>query len=345
MIFTRTYLNEVKEIADKLDEEQITRAVDILANLQGRLFILGVGGSAANASHAVNDFRKITGIEAYAPTDNVAELTARTNDDGWQTVFFNWLTISKFTSQDVLLVLSVGGGKANVSENLIRALTLAFEKKAKIISIVGRSDGYAAKVSNVCILIPNVNDGRVTPHTESFQAVVWHLLVNHPKLKDKKDKAVFLDRDGTLNKLIYGRPPYSLEELVIFPDVQPALRRLKDAGFKLIVVTNQPDVGRELITKESAFSIINAVEGNLPIDRTYVCFHDDKDNCDCRKPKPGMILNAAKDFDIDLKKSYMVGDSQKDIDAGKAAGCRKMFWAGEPFILEKTVDNILEDSK
>ena len=342
--FTLKYLNEIVKIAQDLDVDQIDKAVDILANLQGRLFILGVGGSAANASHAVNDFRKIAGIEAYSPCDNVAELTARTNDEGWSTVFTEWLKVSKFNNQDALLILSVGGGTQTVSKNLSLALSLARAHKSKIISIVGRTNGYAAQFSDACILIPTVNPDRVTPHTESFQAVVWHLLVNHPKLKGKKNKAVFLDRDGTLNKLIYGRPPYSLAELCIFPEARTALKRLKEAGFKLFVVTNQPDVGRKLITRDSVVEINAAIYGNLPIDWIYCCFHTDEDKCDCRKPKPGMFLTAAKEFDIDLKNSFMIGDTWRDVEAGNAAGCKsvQIMPNGSMSSLTKAVDFILE---
>ena len=156
----------------------------------GRLFILGVGGSAANASHAVNDFRKIAGIEAYAPTDNVSELTARTNDEGWATVFEGWLTTSKLAARDAVLVFSVGGGdvERNVSPNLVAALKLAKSVGAKIIGVVGRDGGYTAKVADACVLIPVVNPVHVTPHSEAFQAVVWHLLVSHPAVKVEQTK-------------------------------------------------------------------------------------------------------------------------------------------------------------
>jgi D-sedoheptulose 7-phosphate isomerase len=343
MTFTLTYLNEIVKIAQDLDVDEIDKAVDILANLQGRLFILGVGGSAANASHAVNDFRKIAGIEAYAPTDNVAELTARTNDDGWPTVFTEWLKVSKFDNQDVLLVLSVGGGTDTVSQNLTKAVQLAHEQGSKTISIVGRNTGYAAKLADACVVISNVAEERVTPHTESFQAVVWHLLVNHPKLKNKKNKAVFLDRDGTLIKLVHGRPPLNLTELEFSLDARFSLARLKNAGFKIIGVTNQPDVSRNLITKDWVESANKYISDYLCMDKIYTCFHDDKDNCECRKPKPGMLLEAAKEFNIDLKKSYMIGDSTKDIDAGKAAGC-KTYWAGSEIQpLTTVIDWILEE--
>jgi D-sedoheptulose 7-phosphate isomerase len=188
MTFTQQFLNEVNEIVGRLDTIAIERAAEVLAAVRtggGRLFILGVGGSAANASHAVNDFRKITGIETYAPTDNVSELTARTNDEGWAGVFENWLRVSRLNASDALLVLSVGGGniEQQVSPNLVAALSHAKSLGTKVIGIVGRDGGYTARVADVCVLIPTVNPIHVTPHAEAFQAVVWHLLVSHPVLK------------------------------------------------------------------------------------------------------------------------------------------------------------------
>jgi D-sedoheptulose 7-phosphate isomerase len=186
--FVDQYLSEVSRIVDQLDRGAIEKAVEILAAVRtggGRLFVLGVGGSAANASHAVNDFRKIAGIEAYAPTDNVSELTARTNDEGWDTVFRSWLIVSRLGPADTLLVLSVGGGNVerNVSPNLVAALQYASECSAKVIGIVGRDGGYTASSADACVLIPTVNPDTVTPHTEAFQAIIWHLMVSHPKLK------------------------------------------------------------------------------------------------------------------------------------------------------------------
>ncbi|HYM69379.1 MAG TPA: SIS domain-containing protein [bacterium] len=188
MSFTRQYLDEVARIAQQLDVAAIDRAVALLAGTRaqgGRLFILGVGGSAANASHAVNDFRKIAEMEAYAPTDNVSELTARTNDEGWPTVFEAWLRTSRLQSRDLLLVFSVGGGdlEKNVSPNLVRALQYAKQVGARVVGIVGRAGGYTAQVADACVVIPTVSPDRVTPHAEAFQAVVWHLLVSHPDLK------------------------------------------------------------------------------------------------------------------------------------------------------------------
>jgi D-sedoheptulose 7-phosphate isomerase len=188
MTFSEQFLKEVQEIAQQLDIAALERMAEILAatrEQQGRLFILGVGGSAANASHAVNDFRKIVGIEAYAPADNVSELTARTNDEGWGTVFEAWLKVSHLSSKDCILVLSVGGGNLanNVSPNIVCALQLAQTRGAAILGIVGRDGGYTATVASACIIIPTVNPTHITPHSEAFQAIVWHLLVSHPRLK------------------------------------------------------------------------------------------------------------------------------------------------------------------
>src|ERR1041385_3829929 len=189
--FSASFLAEVAEIAKRLDAAEIDKVAAILAKVRersGRLFILGVGGSAANASHAVNDFRKLTGIEAYAPTDNVSELTARTNDDGWHSVFAEWLKGSRLDKKDAILVLSVGGGSHNVSPNLVSALRLAKERGSAILGLVGRDGGYTAQVADVAIVIPTVNPANITPHTEAFQAVLWHLLISHPTLKTAETK-------------------------------------------------------------------------------------------------------------------------------------------------------------
>jgi len=181
-------LKEASEIMDKFDVPSIESMIEILASVRergGRLFILGVGGGAGHASHAVNDFRKIAGFEAYAPTDNVSELTARINDDGWGTVFSNWLQGSRLTAEDAIFVISVGGGNAekNVSPNLVMALKYAKQIGAKIVGVVGRDGGYTAQVADACLIVPTISPDLVTPHTESFQALVWHLMVSHPKLK------------------------------------------------------------------------------------------------------------------------------------------------------------------
>ena len=193
MSYSQEHLAEAAQILAQLDPEPIERLARLLAEVKnggGRLFLLGVGGSAANASHAVNDFRKICGIETYAPTDNVSELTARTNDEGWPTVFAEWLKTSRLSNLDGVLVLSVGGGDAdrNISANIVAALQLAVERSAKIGGITGRDGGYTAKVADVCVIIPTVNPDRVTPHAEAFQAVIWHLLVSHPALKSAPTK-------------------------------------------------------------------------------------------------------------------------------------------------------------
>jgi len=193
MSYTAQHLQEASAIIEKLDADAIERTAVLLAELRerrGRLFLLGVGGSAANCSHAVNDFRKICGIEAYAPTDNVSELTARTNDEGWASVFIEWLKVSRLTPSDMLFIFSVGGGnrEKNVSPNLVAALEYGKEVGAKICGIVGRDGGFTATVADACVIIPTVNPQNVTPHTEAFQAVVWHLLVSHPALKASETK-------------------------------------------------------------------------------------------------------------------------------------------------------------
>ena len=191
--YTQAHLREATQIIEKLDIGAVEKIVSLLAELRqrkGRLFFLGVGGSAANCSHAVNDFRKIVGIESYAPTDNVSELTARTNDEGWASVFVEWLKVSRLKPDDGVFVFSVGGGnlEKNISPNLVSALQYAKEVGAKVMGVVGRDGGYTASVADACVIVPTVNPDTVTPHTEAFQAVVWHLLVSHPNLKAKQTK-------------------------------------------------------------------------------------------------------------------------------------------------------------
>ena len=188
MGYAEQHMRESAEIIAKMDLAPIEKMVDLLATVKangGRIFFLGVGGSAGNCSHAVNDFRKIVGIECYAPTDNVSELTARTNDEGWDTVFAAWLAGSRLRSEDAVFVFSVGGGslEKNISANLVRALQYAQRVGAAIVGVVGRDGGYTAKVADACVIVPTVNPETVTPHSEAFQAVVWHLLVSHPSLK------------------------------------------------------------------------------------------------------------------------------------------------------------------
>jgi D-sedoheptulose 7-phosphate isomerase len=188
MSYARQHLEETARIVAGLDAAAIERMAALLADLRargGRLFFLGVGGSAANCSHAVNDFRKIAGIEAYTPVDNVSELTARTNDEGWESVFVTWLQGSRLQPKDMLFILSVGGGslEKNVSPNLVRALQYARQLGTQVVGIVGRDGGYTAQVADACVIVPTVNAETITPHAEAFQAVVWHLLVSHPSLK------------------------------------------------------------------------------------------------------------------------------------------------------------------
>jgi D-sedoheptulose 7-phosphate isomerase len=186
-------MDEAIDIARKIDVDAIEKMAELLATVKaedGRIFFLGVGGSAGNCSHAVNDFRKIVGIESYAPTDNVSELTARTNDEGWATIFVEWLKTSRLTAKDALFILSVGGGnlEKNISPNLVEALKFAKTVGAKITGVVGRDGGYTARVANTCVIVPTVNAENITPHSEAFQSVVWHLLVSHPKLKANQTK-------------------------------------------------------------------------------------------------------------------------------------------------------------
>jgi D-sedoheptulose 7-phosphate isomerase len=188
MNYIDNYLDEAKKIIDSVDKDAINKVVTLLNSVRendGRLFILGVGGGAGHASHAVNDFRKICGIEAYTPTDNVSELTARVNDDGWETAYVNWLKISKLNKNDMIFVFSVGGGNSekNISLNIIKSLQFAKEVGAKVCGVVGRDGGFTAQVADACVIIPSFNSETVTPQTEGFQAVIWHLIVSHPKLK------------------------------------------------------------------------------------------------------------------------------------------------------------------
>ena len=193
MTYVQQYINEAGEILKQIDHLAIEKMVELLVDLRakaGRLFFLGVGGGAGHASHAVNDFRKIAGIESYTPTDNVSELTARINDDGWATSFVNWLRVSRLTAADMLFIFSVGGGdlERNISPNIICALQHAKEVGAGICAVVGRDGGYAAQVADACVIVPTINPATITPHTEAFQAVVWHLLVSHPKLRSSEMK-------------------------------------------------------------------------------------------------------------------------------------------------------------
>ena len=348
--FAEKFLAEARQVAEKLDAASIEKAANLLAETRmagGRLFVLGVGGSAGNASHAVNDFRKIAAIEAYAPTDNVSELTARTNDEGWSTVFENWLKTSRLQKRDLVLVFSVGGGdlERNVSPNLVVALRFAKSVGARIISVVGRDGGYAAKVSDACVLIPTVNPAHVTPHAEAFQAIVWHLLVSHPVVKveqtkwestanqDQRRRAIFLDRDGVLNRAKMNNrkphPPDGEAQLEVTANARGLLLRLKEQSYKLLVVTNQPDVSRGITTRDTVEGINRKLAKELPVDEILVCYHSDSDNCDCRKPKAGLLLEGARRHQIDLAASFMVGDRWRDVEAGQNAGCQTILIDGQ----------------
>ncbi len=191
--FISSYINESKNILNKINKKEIQKIIDILVEVRkknGRIFFIGVGGSAANTSHAVNDFRKILALEAYSPTDNVSEMTANTNDEGWDTIFINYLKISKLKKKDLIFVFSVGGGnlEKNVSPNIVKAIDYAKKKKVKIVGIIGKDGGYTKKNSNACVLIPVVNKQHITPHSEGMQAVIWHMIVSHPRLKINKTK-------------------------------------------------------------------------------------------------------------------------------------------------------------
>jgi len=191
--YTQQHIEETIEILKKLDIQAVEKLADLIAAIRregGRLFFLGVGGSAGNCSHAVNDFRKIAGVESYAPTDNVSELTARTNDEGWASVFAQWLKVSRLSREDGIFVFSVGGGdlERNVSPNLVLALQYAKSVGAKVAGIVGRDGGYTARVADACVIVPTVNPETITPHSEAFQSIIWHLLISHPKLKANQTK-------------------------------------------------------------------------------------------------------------------------------------------------------------
>ena len=193
MIYSNTHLSEASNIIKKIDIKKIENMVDIILNVRkqkGRIFFLGVGGGAGNSSHAANDFRKIIGIESYAPTDNVSELTARANDEGWDSIFSEWLKVSNLSSKDLIFVFSVGGGsiEKNISPNIVAALKYGKSVGSKLIGVVGRDGGYTSKIADVCLIIPTVNEKTITPHTEAFQAIIWHLIVSHPKLKLNETK-------------------------------------------------------------------------------------------------------------------------------------------------------------
>ena len=313
--------------------ESAARKLAALRSRGGRLFVLGVGGSAANASHAVNDFRKIAGIESYAPTDNVSELTARTNDEGWSSVFREWLRVSRLSGNDGVLVLSVGGGslEKNVSPNLVYALDLAREVGALILGIVGRhrrlhgAGGRCRDCDSSCqpgethAALRSLSGGRVAPVGLAPAVVAEHRQMGKPALR----RAVFLDRDGVINRALVREgkpyPPLRLEEFEIYPDAREACAQLKTAGFALVVVTNQPEVGRGTLSRATVEAMHAAMHAALPIDRVEVCY--EPGDADFYKPATGMLRRAAAELSLDLEGGFMVGDRWRDIDCGRAAGC------------------------
>jgi D-glycero-D-manno-heptose 1,7-bisphosphate phosphatase len=272
-------------------------------------------------------------------------------------------------------VLSVGGGnlEKNVSPNLVAALDYAKSRNARILGIVGRDGGYTARVADACALIPTVNPAHTTPHAEAFQAIVWHLLVSHPALKiaetrweslpdnAARRRAIFLDRDGVLTRAVLraGKPfpPEALAELEVAADAKEALARLKAEGFLLLVVTNQPDVARGLQRPDVVEQMHGSLKSQLPLDDIFVCFHDDADQCDCRKPLPGLLARAAQRYNVDPGSSYMIGDRWRDVDAGAGFGV-KTVWIDRGYAerqpasvpdarvrsLSEAVDWILKDS-
>ena len=344
MSYSKQHLREASEIVAKLDPTLCEKAVELLAAVRargGRLFILGVGGSAANASHAVNDFRKLAGIESYAPTDNVSELTARTNDDGWPSVFAEWLKGSRLNGKDAILVLSVGGGslEKNVSPNLVSALQLAKERG----TCDPRDRGPRRRTYRA-----GCRCGHCHPDSQSRKHHAPHRGIpscglafvdfasDSQNRRDEMGKhevgrpAVFLDRDGVINRVAVRNgmphPPSHVEEFELYDDVPDGCARLKAANFLLVVITNQPDVGRGTQSREAVEAMNLKMQSALPLlDRIEVCYHAGErygEPCDCRKPRPGLILRAAAQLNIDPKKSYVIGDRWRDVDCARAAGCR-----------------------
>ena len=344
MTYAEQHLQETIQIVQQLDAARIEQLALELADLRqrgGRLFFLGVGGSAANASHAVNDFRKIAGIEAYAPTDNVSELTARTNDEGWPTVFRAWLSVSHLSKNDAVFVLSVGGGNLakNISPNIVSALELAKAEGARIFRDRGtrrrlhrggrrhRGDHPHGQPGQRHATFRGVPGGRLAPaglapgvEGAADQVGVCDEVSGH----EVSGQAVYLDRDGVLNRAVVrdGKPypPSSPDALEIIPGVPEALARLRAAGYRLVVVTNQPDVGRGTMARETVDAIHDRMARDLPLDAIYACLHAGTEGCDCRKPRPGMLLQDGAANGIDMSRSFMVGDRWRDIDAGGRSG-------------------------
>ena len=290
--------------------EALAAALGALRERGGRLFMLGVGGSAGNCSHAVNDFRKLCGIEAYSPVDNVAELTARANDEGWETIFAGWLEVSRLSERDAIFVLSVGGGdvERNVSINLVRAVDFARSRGAKVFGIVGKEAGYTARNGDVVVAIPEVKAGMGDPALGGLSGRGMALSRQPSGAAGSEDqvvtgatrprRAVFLDRDGVLviPEIRDGRSyaPRSIGAFKIYPSAAESLARLKAAGYLLVVVTNQPDIGNGLVSVDVVNEMHRLMAQALPIDRIEMCPHSQSEACGCRKPKPQMLLDAAR---------------------------------------------------
>ncbi len=328
--FIKKYFSETAEILQKIDINSIEKAVDFLMRVKsvgGRVFFAGVGGGAGTGSHASNDFNKIAGISSVCLSDNISLLTALANDEGLESVFTRQLQMHNLNNNDCLFIFSVGGGSERVSANLVSAIKYAKGRGACVIGVVGDETGYTARNADACILTPLVNIKNKTPHTEDFQLIMDHLIVN--LIASLPKRAVFFDRDGTLNKAVIrkGAPscPWKMEELELFPEAHKVLSDLKNMGFENIVFTNQPDIKRGFLTEEETRKISKKILSELPVSEVRFCPHDDSDNCACRKPKAGMLFDSAEKNFVDLSRSFVVGDSWRDMEAGKTAGCKTIF--------------------
>ncbi|MBU3918702.1 HAD-IIIA family hydrolase [Patescibacteria group bacterium] len=325
------YLSETEEIVKSIDKEAIEKVVNVLLwvkSQKGRLFFLGVGGGAGTGSHAANDFNKYAKISSFCLSDNASLITALTNDENFDAIFKRQLEMHSLTPNDCLFIFSVGGGTETTSKNLVAAIEYAKEIGAKIVGVVGKDTGATAQKGDGCIIVPCPEESRRTAHTESFQLMMDHLIVF---LLDEignemKNKAIFWDRDGIINKVVTRNgetsSPWKLEEFEILSDVKECLEMSKEMGFLNIVFTNQPDISRGNLRIEDLEKMHKIIAEKLPMDEIKFCPHDNQDNCSCRKPKPGLISEAVEKWSIDLGKSYVIGDSWKDIEAGKSAGCK-----------------------
>ena len=335
-IFIKNFTSSLADI-DIVKLEKLALEIINLRKTQGKLFLLGVGGSAGNCSHAVNDFRKLCKINAFCPTDNISEITARINDEGWENSYKDWLEDSGLSKKDALFVFSVGGGdiKKKVSVNLIRAIKLAKEKKSKVFSIVGRKNSYTFKNSNISLVVksaPNL----ITPTSETMQVLVWHSLVSLQQLMIKKNQMVkkknknfiFLDRDGVINKsrIVNGKPfaPTKFSDFKIFKYTKNCLKRLNEK-FIILIITNQPDIGNKILKKKEFNKMCSLLKKKYPIQEVYFCPHKKEDGCDCRKPKIGLLKKAYSKYVFNKKKTFMIGDRNSDMIAAEQFGIKPIF--------------------